>query len=130
MIEIILIERTNIQISTMQSRYESEGFVKDDFWPETRIAYAVLACLFFTLALFGTANLALVCKIQKLSKQVVTFYAVSQTVIIFRVLLFADPILNYANDTYVIVFTAMPSYLYLFVGLSQVMLTVESIMKI
>lgn len=86
--------------------------------------------MFFLLALFGIANLVLVCKIQKLSKQIVTFYVVSLTVVSFRVALFADPLIDYAEYTYVIVFITMPSYLYLFVGLCQVMLTAESIMKI
>ena len=105
-------------------------FVKDDSSSATIAVYYVLLCLFFCLALFGIANLVLVCKIKKLSKQVVTFYVVSETVVTFRVLLFTDPFLNWSDYSYVIIFTAMPSFLYLFVGLSQVMLTFESIMKI
>ena len=97
---------------------EPHDFRKDDSAKATRIAYAVLCLMFFCLALFGAANLILVIKIKKLSKQIVTFYAVSQVVVIFRVLLFADPLIDFSEYAYVIVFTAMPSYLYLFVGLS------------
>ena len=74
--------------------------------------------------------MVLVQKIRKNSKQVATFYLVSGTVVIFRCLLFADPLLDWNDYTYVIVFITFPAYLYLFVGLSQVMLTMESIMKI
>ena len=103
---------------------------KDDASTQSKIAYYSLLFLFFFLVVFGVVNLLLVFKIKKLSKQVATFYFVSQTLVLFRVLLFADPLIDWTDYTYVIVFITMPSYLYLCVGLSQVMLTVESIMKI
>ena len=54
-------------------------------------------------------------------------------VISFRILLFCDPITDHwdgwSDQSYVILFICMPSYLYLLVGCSQVMLTLESIVK-
>ena len=68
-------------------------------------------------------------KIRKFSKPIVTFYLVSELVIVMRMLLFADPMVDWGDVTYVIIMVTMPSYLYLLVGLSQVMLTLESIIK-
>ena len=53
----------------------------------------------------------------------------SEIVIVFRILLFADPFIDWDNITYVVILISLPSYLYLLVGLSQVILTLESIMK-
>ena len=98
--------------------------------PATKASYAILFALFDILLIFGIINLVLVHKIRKNSKQVATFYLVSGTVVVFRCLLFADIMIDWKDYTYVIVFITFPSYLYLFVGLCQVMLTMESIMKI
>ena len=78
---------------------------------------------------FGAVNIVLARKIRKFSKPIITFYLVSETVIVFRVLLFADPFADWNENFYVILLVSMPSYLYLIVGLSQVMLTLESIVK-
>ena len=77
----------------------------------------------------GVANIYLACNIRKFSKPIVTFYTVSELVIVLRVLLFADPLIDFGDVTYVVLLVSMPSYLYLLVGLSQVMLTLESIIK-
>ena len=108
----------------------SEDLEKDDASMQTMISYTFLFALFDILLVFAIINLVLVQKIRKNSKQVATFYFVSGTVVLFRCLLFADPLLDWEDYTYVIVFITFPSYLYIFVGLSQVMLTMESIMKI
>ena len=77
----------------------------------------------------GVANISLACNIRKFSKPIVTFYTVSELVIVLRMLLFADPFIDFGDVTYVVLLVSMPSYLYLLVGLSQVMLTLESIIK-
>lgn len=59
----------------------------------------------------------------------VTFYGVSQTLVTLRMLLFADPLIDWGPTMYVVILISMPSYLNLMVGLSQVMLTLESIVK-
>jgi len=100
------------------SRGATVKLQKDDSSPQTIITYYLLFALFVALALFGIANLILVHKIRKNSKQVATFYLVSGTVLIFRILLFFDPVIDWADYTYVVVFITFPAYLYLFVGLS------------
>ena len=50
-------------------------------------------------------------------------------VIVFRILLFMDPFVDWSDVSYVVILISMPSYLYLLVGLSQVVLTLESIIK-
>lgn len=44
-------------------------------------------------------------------------------------MLFLDPLIHWSDIMYVVFLISMPSYLYLIVGLSQVMLTLESIVK-
>ena len=58
-----------------------------------------------------------------------TFYFTSELVICFRIVLFLDPIFDWSDVNYVVILISMPSYLYLLVGLSQVVLTLESIIK-
>ena len=103
--------------------------MKDDSSKQTRIAYYVLLFCFVMLMGFGIVNIILAFKIRKFSKPIITFYFVSETVIFFRVLLFADPFAKWNENFYVVLLISMPSYLYLIVGLSQVMLTLESIVK-
>ena len=57
------------------------------------------------------------------------FYFTSELVIVFRILLFVDPLADWSDVNYVVLLISMPSYLYLLVGLSQVVLTLESIIK-
>lgn len=103
--------------------------IKDDNSKQTYITYLVLFVCFCLLFLFGLVNLYLARKIRKLAKSMVTFYSVSQIVVFFRILLFTDPVVNWGDTMYVVILISMPSYLYLMVGLSQVMLTFESIVK-
>lgn len=77
----------------------------------------------------GIINMCLALTIRKFSKPIITFYLVSELVIVLRMLLFSDPFINWGIVTYVVLLVSMPSYLYLLVGLSQVMLTLESIIK-
>lgn len=39
-------------------------------------------------------------------------------VIVFRILLFMDPFVDWSDVSYVVILISMPSYLYLLVGLS------------
>ena len=77
----------------------------------------------------GIINMCLALTIRKFSKPIITFYLVSELVIVLRMLLFSDPFIHWGIVTYVVLLVSMPSYLYLLVGLSQVMLTLESIIK-
>ena len=77
----------------------------------------------------GTVNMCLALTIRKFSKPIITFYLVSELCILLRMLLFGDPFIDWDEVTYVVLLVSMPSYLYLLVGLSQVMLTLESIIK-
>ena len=89
----------------------------------------MLLFCFGVLAVIGTVNMCLALTIRKFSKPIITFYLVSELVILLRMLLFADPFFHWGIVTYVVLLVSMPSYLYLLVGLSQVMLTLESIIK-
>ena len=117
------------QQQLFESEAESEAVVKDDNSPATIATYYVLLFLFLSLALFGTVNIYLANKIRNFSKPMVTFYFASLFVIFFRVLLFCDPFAEWDFYTYVILLISMPSYFYLLVGLSQVMVILESIVK-
>ena len=104
-------------------------FQKDDSSDQTITTYYVLLSCFSVLACMGVVNMCLARAIRKFSKPIMTFYLVSELVIVMRMLLFADPLINWGTVTYVVLMVSMPSYLYLLVGLSQVMLTLESIIK-
>ena len=104
-------------------------FTKDDSSHQTITTYYVLLGCFTGLAIMGLVNICLALTIRKFSKPIVTFYLVTLTVIVMRMLLFADPLIDYSDSVYVVILVSMPSYLYLLVGLSQVMLTLESIIK-
>ena len=103
--------------------------MKDDSSPQTTAAYYALLACFFSLACLGFVNVYLAFKIRKMSKPIVTFYLTSETVVIFRILLFSDPFVKWSSLNYGVLLISMPSYMYLVVGLSQVMLTLESIIK-
>lgn len=77
----------------------------------------------------GVVNICLAQRIRKSSKPIWTFYIFSEIVVVFRVLLFTDPFVDWGDATYVLLLISMPSYLYLLVGLAQVMLNCESIMR-
>ena len=81
------------------------------------------------LAILGIVNIFLAQCIRKSSKPIWTFYLFSETVVLLRVILFMDVFVDYDDATYAVILVVMPSYLYLMVGLSQVMLNVESIIK-
>jgi len=108
----------------------SELFTKDDASDQTRISYYILFCGFAVLMCMGFVNICLAMTIRKFSKPIVTFYLVSELVISLRMLLFTDPFVDWGNATYVVLLVSMPSYLYLIVGLSQIMLTLESVIKL
>lgn len=105
-------------------------FTKDDASHETKVTYYILLIFFFVLACIGFVNVCFAMRIRKFSKPIVTFYLVSELVIVLRMTLFTDPFVKWGDVTYVVLLVSMPSYLYLLVGLSQVMLTFESIIKL
>ena len=84
---------------------------RDDNTPQSKIAYYVLFGCFLLLALFGILNIYLAYKIRKFSFSMVTFYLVSEIVILLRLLLFADPIIDWGDTIYVVILISMPSYL-------------------
>ena len=51
------------------------------------------------------------------------------TVLVLRVLLFMDPLINWGPVIYVDMLISMPTCLYLITGLSQIMLSVECVVK-
>ena len=118
-----------IHTDTGESETETEDMTKDDSSPQTKIAYYVLLGCFVILAFLGLTNIFLAHKIRKFSKPIVTFYLASELVIVFRIVLFMDPFFNWSDTSYVVLLVSMPSYLFILVGLSQVMLTLESIVK-
>jgi len=91
---------------------------RDDCYQQTVITYYILLIFFIFLALMGFVNIYLAQKIRKFSKPIVTFYLISEIVIAFRIILFADPIFNWNYVSYVVILISLPSYLYLLVGLS------------
>ena len=101
----------------------------DDATKATKISYYVLLFLFLIIAVMGVVNICFSERVRKSSKPIWTFYIFSEIVIVFRVLLFADPFVTWGDATYVLLLISMPSYLYLLVGLAQVMLNCESIMR-
>ena len=114
---------------TKQESYQISGFDKDDSTEQAKIAYYCLLVCFIALASIGAVNVYLAKKIRKFSKAVVAFYLTSELVIVFRIILFSDPFFDWSDVSYVVILIAMPSYLYLLVGLSQVVLILESIIK-
>ena len=96
---------------------ETDDHMKDDDSPQTVISYYVLLVCFTILAAIGFYNLVIATQIRKLSKLVLTFYVASEIVIIFRLLLFMDPFIDWSTVTYIVILVSMPSYLYLTVGL-------------
>ena len=85
--------------------------------------------MFVFLLILGCTNVWLLKKQAKFRKPIFAFYASSLTVIFFRVLLFMDQWIDYPTNIYVILLVSMPTYLFLIVGMSQVMLSVECILK-
>ena len=85
--------------------------------------------MFSLIFILGITNIWLLNKQAKFRKPIFAFYASSLSVIIFRIALFMDQWVHYPFNIYVIVLVSMPSYLFLIVGMSQVMLSVECIIK-
>ena len=85
--------------------------------------------MFLLIFILGITNIWLLNKQAKFRKPIFAFYASSLSVIAFRILLFLDPLVKWPYNIYVIVLVSMPSYLFLIVGMSQVMLSVECIIK-
>ena len=102
--------------------------MKDDNSSQAVAVYWVLFVCFFLLFVFGVLLVILMVRSNRFNKQMCAFYMSSLMVIMLRLLLFSDPLAKWECNTYVIVLVALPSYLYLVVGLSQVLLIFESIM--
>ena len=108
---------------------EEELFQKDDSSRESKHVYDVLWVLFVFLFILGLTNVWLLNKQAKFRKPIFAFYASSLCVVFFRCFLFMDQWVDYKVNIYVILLVSMPTYLYLIVGMSQVMLSVECIIK-
>ena len=85
--------------------------------------------MFFLLVVLGIINVIFLQKLAKFRKPIFAFYASSLCVISFRVVLFMDQWLHYPDNIYVVLLVSMPTYIYLITGMSQVMLSVECIIK-
>ena len=103
--------------------------MKDDNSPQAVAVYWVLFVCFFFLFVFGILLVVLMVRSNRFNKQMCAFYMSSLTVIMLRLLLFSDPLVKWSLNTYVIALVALPSYLYLIVGFSQVLLIFESIVS-
>lgn len=85
--------------------------------------------MFLAVLAIGCVNIWMLYTMQKFRRPIVAFYASSLIVVLFRVILFMDQWWDYPDNIYVILLVSMPTYLYLITGMSQVMLSVECIMK-
>lgn len=104
---------------------------KDDDTVSGGHVYTVLFVLFIGLGCLGLLNFYSAHKQDRLwqNKSVLLFYLSSLFVILFRLILFTDQWVGYSWDFYVIGLITLPTFLYLITGLSQVMLSVECIIK-
>ena len=101
---------------------------RDDNDRPSIAVYYVLFLLFIMLWFFGVWLFVRMFNRKKINKQICAFYISSLLVVTFRVLLFADPFAQWPKNLYLIGLVSLPSYLYLMVGLSQLLLIVESIL--
>ena len=85
--------------------------------------------MFVLLFILGSTNVWLLNRLSKFRKPILSFYASSLAVVLFRIILFMDQWVNYPINVYVVMLVSMPTYLYLITGMSQVMLSVECIVK-
>ena len=85
--------------------------------------------MFLFLIVLGTINVWLLNKLSKFRKPIFAFYASSLCVVAFRVILFMDQWFDYPDNVYVVLLVSMPTYIFLITGMSQVMLSVECIIK-
>ena len=103
--------------------------MKDDNTIQAEHAYDILFVMFLALLALGCVNIWMLQTMKKFRRPIVAFYASSLCVVLFRVILFMDQWVDYPDNIYVILLVSMPTYLYLITGMSQVMLSVECIVK-
>ena len=103
---------------------------RDDNAKPAKIVYIILLVLFLALLALGLYNTKHAYRVGKFkSKSILLFYSSALSVIILRCILFTDPIFTFGMVVYILILITMPTYLYLIVGLSQVMLSVDCIIK-
>ena len=86
--------------------------------------------MFIALMILGLHNLVRAIRLKKLDNASLLMYYVSAlTVIGLRVLLFADPLVQWPISIYLGVLMSFPTILFMFVGFSQVMISVECIVE-
>lgn len=86
--------------------------------------------MFVLLLILGIINIYYAIKLKKFrNRAILTFYISSILVVVLRICLFFDPVVDYNTIVYIIILISMPAYLLLITGLSQVMLSVECIFK-
>ena len=103
---------------------------KDDESTAGKITYGILFVFFGVLLGLGIYNFYHAYRIGKFKNNpILLFYISGMTVISFRLILFIYPLIDFDTDTYILLLVAMPTFLYLIVGLSQVMLSVDCIIK-
>jgi hypothetical protein len=84
--------------------------------------------MFIGLLVLGLTNLLKAKRLGKLENgSILMFYVSAMIVIVSRVLLFADPIFNWPLAFYLGYLMSFPTVIYLFVGFSQVMISLEII---
>jgi hypothetical protein len=92
---------------------------KDDCQKGGYVIYPVLFGLFLGLAVLACANLKTAHKVGRLQKaSILMFYISSLSVVALRLLLFADPILQWNMAIYLNVLVTMPTFIYIIVGFS------------
>jgi hypothetical protein len=90
----------------------------------------VLLFLFSILTVLALYNFILAGRLGRLKQtSILTFYVSAVSVLVLRVLLFMDPLIGWGPIIYVDMLISMPTCLYLITGLSQVMLSVECVVK-
>ena len=84
--------------------------------------------MFSALFAIGVHNLLRAMRLQKLgNSSLYMFYVSALSVICLRILLFADPIFEWPMSIYIGVLMSFPTILFMFVGFSQVMISIECV---
>lgn len=118
-------------LSWLDSRYNENcppGSAKDDCQPYAYADYYLLGALFIVLAVLGVQNLIRAKRLHKLSQfSTFLFYVSSLGVIFLRILLFSDPIVHWPMSIYLGVLVSLPTFLFMFIGFSQIIMSCECI---
>lgn len=84
--------------------------------------------MYIFLGVFGIQNLMRAKRLNKLSQfSTFLFYVSSLIVIVLRVLLFSDPFLHWPMSIYLSVLISLPTFLFMFIGISQIIMSYECV---